>query len=558
MLQGNGRGHDGGVPRFESGTAYLDEVLCGGWLRGGVYLIAGPPGTGKTTLANQCAYAAAGRGEPTAYVTLHAEAHDRMALHLSSLRFFDRRHVGRVVHYLSGTPALKQGGLEAFKRFVGGVVREKGARLLVIDGFSSVKEYAKGPLELRELLQALAVQASLNDCTTLLLSNEVAKGVEPENAMADGILALSADLHGLKATRGLEVIKFRGSENLPGKHTLTIGREGIKIFPRFEASVTSTSTKVPDPSRRVSWGVADLDAMCGGGLVELSNTLVLGSPGSGKTVLGLNFLAEGARAGGKSLYLGFAETGEELVRKSSNLGLDLRSLVERGALRLEARAPVETLPDELAQELTRLVDRDGHTRLFLDGLEPFAKEALDPERTTRFVVAMLNAMRERGVTVLVTQQTNELFGPELHAPIRGVEAICDNAIFLRYFELYGRLHRLIAVLKMRDSENDPFLRELELTPGGVRVGASYRTVEAVMTGQPRDRRGGAERGDPRGARPPGGARAGEAPRGPGRAPERAGGRAAASAPKRPAKPAATSPTKRAAKPAAKRAGGRRP
>jgi circadian clock protein KaiC len=167
------------------------------------------------------------------------------------------------------------------------------------------------------------------------------------------------------------------------------------------------------------------------------------------------------------------------------VGLDLGPLVQQGMLRLASRAPVETLPDAMAQELIQLVEEHGYQRIFLDGLEPFAKEAIDPERTTRFLSALLNALRDRGVTTLITAQTNTLFGPELHSPIKGSEAICDNILFVRFVEMHGQLKRMLLVMKMRDSENDPFLREFIITNQGVDVRETFASIEGMLTGQPR-------------------------------------------------------------------------
>jgi circadian clock protein KaiC len=475
------------APRLGSGTPYLDQVLGGGWLRGGLYLIAGPPGSGKTTLANQIGFRAAERGEPCLYVTLLAETHDRMLLHLRSFEFFRPEHVGTQVHYVSGMPALKEGGGKAFVEMLTRTAHERGAKLVVLDGVAVLKEQLRSGENLRELLQALNVRLSAQDCTALLLSTDTHKGTSIESEMADGILALSAELIGLKATRGLEVIKFRGSNNVPGRHTFTVDEQGVRIYPRFEAVERHNSKKVADPRNRSRWGIEGLDAMCEGGLVTLSSTLIMGNPGSGKTLIGLSFLAEGARQGEPGLYFGFAESGEQLTVKCRNVGLELEGLQREGLLRLESRAPVETLPDAMAQELMGLIDKLGVKRLLLDGLEPFAKEAIDPERTTRFLAALINSLREKDVTLLVTQQTNHMFGPELHSPISGTEAICDNLVFLRFFEMHGELHRLIAVLKMRDSPNDPFLREMRISKHGVQVGESYAALEAMLTGQPHAR-----------------------------------------------------------------------
>ncbi|MCP3142444.1 ATPase domain-containing protein [Pyxidicoccus xibeiensis] len=471
--------------RLSSSTPHLDPILGGGWLRGGLYILTGPPGTGKTTLANQMCFNLAKQGVSSVYVTMLTETHARMVLHLRSLAFFQQELVGTHVHYVSGVNALKEGGARALLELLSQVLRDKGAQVLVIDGFNVVREHIRAHVPLREFLQSLSVRTSLTGCTTFLISSEEAKTTDVEHVMADGILSLQLERVGLKAIRGLEVIKFRGSNNLSGRHTLTIDQNGVCIFPRYEALHRSGSEKVADPSRRSRWGIPGLDAMCGGGLVTRSSTLLLGSPGGGKTLLGLHFLAEGAASGEPGLYFGFGEGAAQLLLKADSVGLPLRKWVEAGRVHVEVRAPVETLPDSLAQDLVSLVEQRGCRRLLLDGLESLVLEASDAGRTMRFLAALLNTLRDRDVTVLLTQQPNELFGPELHASIRGVEALADNVLFVRFFELSGRLHRLVSVLKMRDSDNDPHLRELAISSRGLEVRGSYAELDAVITGQPR-------------------------------------------------------------------------
>ncbi|HYO58280.1 RAD55 family ATPase [Archangium sp.] len=110
-------------------------------------------------------------------------------------------------------------------------MREKHVRVLVLDGFTLLREHAESNLALREFLQGLSVLCGLADCTALLLSTETNKATDVEYAMVDGILSLSAELIGLKAIRGLELIKFRGSNNIPGRHTFLINESGLRIYP---------------------------------------------------------------------------------------------------------------------------------------------------------------------------------------------------------------------------------------------------------------------------------------------------------------------------------------
>ena len=80
---------DRSSPRITSGVAGLDAILQGGFLKDGVYIIQGSPGSGKTILANQICFHHAGNGGRALYVTLLTESHSRMLLHIGQLGFFD-------------------------------------------------------------------------------------------------------------------------------------------------------------------------------------------------------------------------------------------------------------------------------------------------------------------------------------------------------------------------------------------------------------------------------------------------------------------------------------
>ena len=472
-------------PRVPSGVPGLDILLRGGWLRGGTYIITGVPGTGKSILGNQFCFSTVAHGGKAIYLTVLAESHARMVLHLQGMHFFHKEEVGRSLQYESGYAPLKADGLQGLSRLIFRAVREHGATALVVDGLAAVEERAESRLAFREFIHGLCVHNAMAGCTTLLLTGQRNDPADPQFTMVDGVVVLSMDPLGVKVVRSMEVVKFRGGAQMAGKHSFDISDAGLSVYPRTEALYAAQASRVPDPSVRLAFGIPGLDEMLQGGVVRYSSTLVFGSPGSGKTLLCLHFLAEGARRGEPGLYFGFVETPPRLLNKADRVGLDLRRHVDAGRVHLESRVPVEALPDALVQELLGLVKKQGIQRLVLDGLEPFFQESTDPGRPPRFLTALNNTLMDLGVTTLATQQTHTLFGPELNAPLEGGEAIIDNLLLLRFVELRSRLYRMLSVLKMRESGNDPALRLFSITSHGIDVAETFESAEAILTGQAR-------------------------------------------------------------------------
>jgi len=87
------------LSRVPTGVPGLDTILGGGFLAGGVYIIQGTPGTGKTTLCNQITFNHAAQGGQALYTTLLAEYHSRMMQHLGGMSFFDASKIPDQVSY---------------------------------------------------------------------------------------------------------------------------------------------------------------------------------------------------------------------------------------------------------------------------------------------------------------------------------------------------------------------------------------------------------------------------------------------------------------------------
>ncbi|WP_257451516.1 ATPase domain-containing protein [Archangium lipolyticum] len=471
--------------RVPTGSAGLDTILHGGWLHGGTYMVTGAPGTGKTILGNQFCFSHVAAGGRAVFVTLLSESHERMMTHLRGMHFFRREVIGQLLHYVSGYATLKAEGLDGLARLLYRSVREHQATVLVVDGLLAARESADTELAFREFLHSLGVHNALAGCTTLVLSHRQENPADPQFAMVDGVLSLEMQLVGLKAVRDLEVTKLRGGPQLTGQHTFEINDHGLVVHPRVEALYPHPPEDAPEHGRKLGFGLARLDVMLAGGLSERSTTLLFGTPGSGKTLLGLHFLADGASKGEPGLYFGFMETRSRLVAKAANVGLELRPWLETGQLVLETRAPVETLPDALVHGLLALVERHRVRRLVIDGLEPLIHGTLAPQRMPGFLTALLNELRARGVTTLMTQQTHVLFEPRLAPNLEGVEGAVDNLVFLRYVELRSQLYRMLSILKMRESDYESSPREFSISTQGIDVADTFESADSISTGKTR-------------------------------------------------------------------------
>ena len=150
---------DDPMPRLPSGIAGLDTILKGGFLKNGVYIVQGTPGAGKTTLGNQIVFSHAAKGGRALYVTLLAETHARMLLHLQSMKFFDPSRIPDAITYISGFQALEEDGLKGLVTLLRREIQAHRASVLVLDGLVAAQERAASDTEFKKFIQALQVQA---------------------------------------------------------------------------------------------------------------------------------------------------------------------------------------------------------------------------------------------------------------------------------------------------------------------------------------------------------------------------------------------------------------
>lgn len=458
--------------RLSSGIPGLDLVLGGGFFQRSIYIVNGRPGAGKTIFGSQICFHNVHEGERALFITLLAETHGHLLANLESLGFYDPAVVSDSLIFINGYSVLEKDGLTGLLGLLRATIREHKASVLVLDGLVTAEQICGSDLAFKKFIHELQTLVGVVGCTVFLLSSgKTDDVVRPEHTMVDGILDLQDELDEMRAARTLVVRKLRGTPSLRGRHYFDISNTGITVYPRLESRFALPSRPFPD--HRIgdnTFGVPHFDTMLGGGISSGSTTLVLGSPGSGKTLLGLHFLAEGARVGQRGLYFGFYEHPAALIAKADQVAIPLRTLIATDLVEILWQAPVEHILDALADRLLTAIARTGATRVVIDGLIGFKLSASSPSRLTRFFAALANELRALGVTTLVTdEQRGQQLG-ELDLPLARVSALWENMVELRSVEAAnGTSRRVVSVTKRRDGAHDAASFSFTITANGIHV-----------------------------------------------------------------------------------------
>ena len=468
--------------RVSTGIAGLDTILGGGVFEGGIYLIQGAPGAGKTILGNQICFAQAAAGRNALYITLLAESHSRMIGHIRRLEFFDETAIPDRMSYVGAFKTLEDDGLRGLLDIVRREVRTRKASILVLDGLITVHEKARSDLELKKFIHELQTQAAFSNCTMFLLTSSFADDAfPPEHTMVDGLIELKSTLHGRRAERDLQVHKLRGSGFMGGRHAYRITAAGHLIYPRIEALLATPSVWDEADGPQVPSGINGLDALLGEGVDTHSVTVVLGPSGSGKTTAGLQFLT-GGPPDEPALLFGFHENPMALRLKAKALQLPLE---ERGDnIVMMWRPQTEALLDEVATEMLTMLKQRNIKRLVIDGIEGFSKLTDEKTRVGSFLSALCNELRALGVATLATAETEHM-GLTPGQPLAGVNqtglsAVAENIIALHLAALRSENHRLLTILKSRDRQTDMRMRRFTIAAGGIMLDTDHVGAEQIL------------------------------------------------------------------------------
>src|SRR5579859_6573652 len=465
----------------------LDEVLGGGLPEYSFNLLAGAPGTGKTTLSQQLMFALGTPERPALHFTVVGEPSLKLLRYQQQFSFFDPAKVGSSVHYVNlSHETLDQGLASVLDTMVAEVARVSPA-VVVVDSFLTVVRAAamerNGTLGLQGFLERLALHLTTWQATTFLVGEyDDAEGPgNPVFTVADGILWLYQSIERNSGVRKLQVAKMRGQAPLPGLHTARITKDGLEVFPRILRRNNEPDRK--QPLRRLSTGVAELDAMLGGGVPSGDSILVTGPAGSGKSALATQFIAAGLETGEPAIIAVFEEHPSDFLLHAKSRGPNLDSMIARGLLEVIYLRPLDLSVDEALLEIQAAVARTRAQRLVIDSLSGF-ELALAPTFREDFresLYRMVGALTGAGVTVFMTTEIAQSF-TDLRFSSHLISFLADDVIVQRYVEIEGEMRNVMNVVKMRGSRHSKELRLYDVDERGLRVGGALHDYRGIITG----------------------------------------------------------------------------
>ena len=476
------------IRKLPTGVVGLDEILGGGVPEFSFNIIAGAPGCGKTTLAHQFAFANATAERPALYFTVLGEPALKMLRYQQQYTFFDPEKLNHAIRFVNLSQELLEHGLQGVMAEISRQVEDSNAGIVIVDSFRTVlrtEHHGDREIEVQTFVQQLALYLTSWEATTFLVGEygETELMDNPVFTVADGLYWLYQIVERNSVVRKLQVMKLRGQMSVPGMHTFRITDRGLQAFSRTLG--LSGRKKKKSERRRLSTGVAELDAMTGGGIPEGDSLLVAGPSGTGKSLLGTHFISAGLREGEPGLVAVFEEQPAEYVGRASAFGLELDNELQDGRLEIIYLRPLDLSVDEMMQELIDAVHRTGAKRLVIDSLAGF-EMALAPGFRADFresLYRMISALTGTGITILSTLELEESFD-RLPFSSHLISFLTDDLIRMRYVEIEGQLRKILFVLKMRGGDHSKDIREYEIGPTGILVGERMIGYARLITGVP--------------------------------------------------------------------------
>lgn len=473
------------INKIPSGVPGLDKILKGGLVEGGIFIVQGGPGSGKTTFGLQFLREGLKQGENVLFISLE-ETKAQVEKYFSRLwedriNFLDiSPESGIFIEnkvYDIFTPADVE--RDPISRMIYNELTRLAPKRILVDSLTQFKyltnssyQFLRYMLSFFNFLRSRGITALFtseygeSDCYVDLRYN------------VDGVFILNKDL---KVSRFI-VDKFRGGDYLYGRHDFIIAEEGLIIYP----ALTTREVERRIIDGEFSSGLAELDRLLKGGLPLGSSTLITGPAGVGKSTLVCQFVRELMGRALRVLYLSFDETMESFMKRSRSLGLDLSPYTAEPDKKFffkEIEADYYS-PLALSNEILQTIKDEELSVVVFDTITTFFNIFHDEPDIAYLFLLLIKILNKMGMTVFMVNEDAKIVAQEFQLTGFHLSPIVDNAIFLRYIEYESSIIRTIGIIKKRTGDFEKTLREFKITENGLQIGEPLEHLIGLLIGLP--------------------------------------------------------------------------
>lgn len=224
---------------------------------------------------------------------------------------------------------------------------------------------------------------------------------------------------------------------------------------------------------RVKTGIDGLDEMLQGGFPENHIVVVMGSFGTGKTTLGLQFIVEGIRNGEPCIFISLEEDKESITSNAASFGWDVAKAIESKKLGLFKLEPsdAKTTVTRIKSDLPKFIKSFGAKRVVLDSVSLLNMMFEDDTERRTNLFNLCQLLRSTGSTALLTAEVKDENPRSSRDGL--AEYTADGVVLLQSDETKegGEVQLTIRVLKMRRTSHSRRVKPYSITDKGIVVHA---------------------------------------------------------------------------------------
>lgn len=242
---------------------------------------------------------------------------------------------------------------------------------------------------------------------------------------------------------------------------------------------------------RIKTGIKGFDKLVQGGFPQGSTVLYTGTPGTGKTIFGLEFVYNGwTKFKEKGMYVSFEEGTREIFEQGKQFGWDLKKLDQQGNVKVMS-VPARKIDKDTSAEILQICKKNKIKRLVIDSVSTLAvnapifqvaeklsiKEIMGDSTyftppvvgdimVKRFLYNFIDDLRNMASITTVLVSENSIHSDFLSRDTIS-EFLCDGVVVVTFESMGGAYSRSLLVRKMRQTKNDEDIHPLEIGKHGL-------------------------------------------------------------------------------------------